>query len=192
VRGWPEHARVRGGGMALAALGPVALIVWLPGGPLGSGWARRSGTPASLLVGSTRPARSSSTSASRGGAEPLGGGFTANLSGTVKQGPGPAPGEVSVQIAASFTATVAGRLEIEIDGPAVRGGGVALRSSSVTLGSPPTPVSYHGSIVALDGNRVLANVGDAQGHRLSLQIVLAVDTATSSVTGTLAASPVSR
>jgi sulfoxide reductase heme-binding subunit YedZ len=45
----PLNARPR-----LAALGGLAafavgLLVWLPGGPLGSEWARRSGTPAALL-----------------------------------------------------------------------------------------------------------------------------------------------
>ena len=44
-----DGARVR-----LTALGGVAafglgLLLWLPGGPLGSEWARRSGTPAALL-----------------------------------------------------------------------------------------------------------------------------------------------
>ena len=34
------------------------ILLWLPGGPLGSDWARRSGTPASLL-GHASPARSS-------------------------------------------------------------------------------------------------------------------------------------
>ena len=47
----------RYGGRGRVALGAVAafvlfLLVWMPGGPLGSEWARRSGTPASLLGGS--------------------------------------------------------------------------------------------------------------------------------------------
>lgn len=47
---WPG-ASVRGRGAALGGLGAFALglLLWLPGGPLGSEWARRSGTPASLL-----------------------------------------------------------------------------------------------------------------------------------------------
>jgi predicted ferric reductase len=48
--GWPENLRVRG--TALGATGAFALflLVWLPSGPLGREWARRSGTPSSLLV----------------------------------------------------------------------------------------------------------------------------------------------
>jgi hypothetical protein len=49
VIGWPERARLR-----LAAIGTlvafvIGLAVWLPSGPLGAGWARRAGTPPSLL-----------------------------------------------------------------------------------------------------------------------------------------------
>lgn len=195
MRGWPAHARLRGGSLALTVLLPVALIVWLPGGPLGSGWARRAGTPTSLLPSSARRTPSSGTSAPgtsapRTSSEPLDEAFTAELSGTVKQEPGPVRGQIAVHIATSFTAPVAGRLEIQLDGPAVSGGGVALRSSSVSLSAPPTPASYRGSIVALAGNRLLADVSDAEGHRLSLQVVLAVNPEAGTVTGTLAASPV--
>ncbi len=47
--GWPGDLRWRGA--ALAGTGAFALfiVVWLPGGPLGSEWARRAGTPAALL-----------------------------------------------------------------------------------------------------------------------------------------------
>lgn len=58
--GWPAQAGTRAA--ALAATGGFALflLVWLPGGPLGSEWARRSGTPSSLLrakTATTRPSR---------------------------------------------------------------------------------------------------------------------------------------
>jgi sulfoxide reductase heme-binding subunit YedZ len=47
--GWPENIRIRG--VALGGTGAFSLflLLWLPSGPLGSEWARRSGTPASLL-----------------------------------------------------------------------------------------------------------------------------------------------
>jgi predicted ferric reductase len=49
ITGWPDHARVRGAALGAMAAFSLFLVLWLPGGPLGSGWARRSGTPASLL-----------------------------------------------------------------------------------------------------------------------------------------------
>jgi len=47
--GWPEGLRWRGA--ALAGTGAFGLFIalWLPGGPLGSEWARRAGTPVALL-----------------------------------------------------------------------------------------------------------------------------------------------
>ena len=53
-------ARVRGLALGGTAAFTVGLLLWLPSGPLGSEWARRSGTPASLLghssaAGSSRP-----------------------------------------------------------------------------------------------------------------------------------------
>jgi methionine sulfoxide reductase heme-binding subunit len=53
VDGWPEHARARGAALGGAAIFSAALALWLPSGPLGHDWARRSGTPASLLRQST-------------------------------------------------------------------------------------------------------------------------------------------
>ncbi len=53
LRGWPADIARRG--TALGGLGAFALflLLWLPGGPLGSEWARRSGTPTSLLPHAT-------------------------------------------------------------------------------------------------------------------------------------------
>jgi methionine sulfoxide reductase heme-binding subunit len=47
--GWPRHRRVRSVALGAAASFSLFLALWLPGGPLGSEWARRSGTPSSLL-----------------------------------------------------------------------------------------------------------------------------------------------
>jgi methionine sulfoxide reductase heme-binding subunit len=59
IAGWQEHARLRGA--ALGGVGAFALfiVLWLPSGPLGSEWARRSGTPAGLLARSHTAAKAS-------------------------------------------------------------------------------------------------------------------------------------
>lgn len=53
LRGWPANARLRGGALALAGAFALFLVLWVPSGPLGSEWARRSGTPTSLLPHAT-------------------------------------------------------------------------------------------------------------------------------------------
>jgi sulfoxide reductase heme-binding subunit YedZ len=47
--GWPGHVGIRAGALGLAVIFAGGTALWLPDGPLGSGWARRSGTPAPLL-----------------------------------------------------------------------------------------------------------------------------------------------
>ena len=48
--GWPENLGRRSVALGGAGLFALFLLVWLPGGPLGSEWPRRSGTPSSLLA----------------------------------------------------------------------------------------------------------------------------------------------
>ena len=47
--GWPENLRIRVGALGVAGAFALGLLVWLPGGPMGKGWARRAGTPTALL-----------------------------------------------------------------------------------------------------------------------------------------------
>jgi sulfoxide reductase heme-binding subunit YedZ len=49
LAGWPEHLRIRGAALGGAGAFSLFLVLWLPAGPLGSEWARRSGTPSALL-----------------------------------------------------------------------------------------------------------------------------------------------
>jgi methionine sulfoxide reductase heme-binding subunit len=49
IAGWPENLRLRSAALGGAGAFSLLLLLWLPGGPLGSEWARRSGTPSSLL-----------------------------------------------------------------------------------------------------------------------------------------------
>ena len=72
IVGWPDHLRLRVTALGGAAAFAVALVLWLPSGPLGAHWARRSGTPSSLLSPASRasaaPAASVRPSTGRGNA----------------------------------------------------------------------------------------------------------------------------
>jgi sulfoxide reductase heme-binding subunit YedZ len=47
--GWPANVGLRVGALGLAAAFSLGLVLWTPSGPLARGWARRAGTPPSLL-----------------------------------------------------------------------------------------------------------------------------------------------
>jgi len=54
ANGWPENARERVAALGATAAFALFLLLWLPSGPLGEEWARRSGTPPSLLPHATK------------------------------------------------------------------------------------------------------------------------------------------
>jgi len=56
---WHANVVLRGAAVGGAGAFSLFLALWLPGGPLGSEWARRSGTPSSLLVHSHAGSRGS-------------------------------------------------------------------------------------------------------------------------------------
>ncbi len=62
LAGWPENLRSRGAALGAAGVFSLFLALWLPSGPLGSEWPRRSGTPSSLLA---HPHASTSASGQR-------------------------------------------------------------------------------------------------------------------------------
>jgi sulfoxide reductase heme-binding subunit YedZ len=47
--GWPDQIAQRSAALGAAGVFTLGLFLWLPSGPLGKEWARRSGTPAALL-----------------------------------------------------------------------------------------------------------------------------------------------
>lgn len=49
LSGWHENVRVRNAALGATGAFGLFLALWLPSGPLGSEWARRSGTPIALL-----------------------------------------------------------------------------------------------------------------------------------------------
>jgi len=56
---WRVHPQATRLTLGTAGAFSLFLAIWLPGGPLGSEWARRSGTPAQLLQHSSPPAKDS-------------------------------------------------------------------------------------------------------------------------------------
>jgi sulfoxide reductase heme-binding subunit YedZ len=145
---------------ALGAL-PVALLIWLPQGPLAQGWAKRAGTPAHLLLASdvTKP----SAAARAPAPPPFRPPFSGYLGGTVTESSG-ASGIAEVDLSMRITGGADGRAEVLLEGTPLASGGVSVRTSRVTLGPASDPRRYRGRVVLLNGRDLRAETTDSAGH----------------------------
>jgi sulfoxide reductase heme-binding subunit YedZ len=191
--------------LALTVATPVALLAFVAAGPLSAHWARRAGTPASLLgapasrgAGATTKlaaaATTETTAATGTTARPTATPshpFTARLVGSIRQ--------TAVRNGAVIDLVLSlkggpghdrgGTLRIRLAGRPLPGGGVALVGSQVDLIPAASASDLTGTLTSLDGTRLSARVGGASGARLNLDANLHVDQRTGSVTGLLTASP---
>ena len=192
--GWPDHVGARVSAVAASVAAPIALLIWLPTGPLSSGWAKRAGTPSSL-VGAATPVSASTTSTAGSSATSGTGGlapaaFSAPVTGTAGQSQ-LGNGLVQVDLRLTLAGQPLDALDIRIDGQPLGGGGVEMTSSTVTLGTTPTPALYSGHVTALIGTSIQARVSGTRGA-LILLARLQIDPSSGSVTGTLTAQPAAR
>jgi sulfoxide reductase heme-binding subunit YedZ len=165
----PRGAAVRVGALGATAVGAVLLALWLPRGPLAHDWARRAGTPVSLLrpsaaVASTGPAR---TAASPSLHLP----FSGTARGTLRSGIG-RDGTALVDIALRMTHGSRAALDVRLQGQPLDGGGLRVARSQVTLGPPGDPARYIGRLVSLNATTLDARVRPAAGHALRVHALL--------------------
>jgi DMSO/TMAO reductase YedYZ heme-binding membrane subunit len=184
---WPKGDRRRALALSAIATALLAMVIWVAGGPLGSNWAARAGTPATLLAG-FNPAPATGGGGERAAASSLPLPFSANLAGTVSQSQPTSSGQVVVDIQAALHGGATGALEIQIKGQGVAGGGVSMTSSTVTLGPPGQPRLYQGRLRSLQGTRLLASVSTGT-DQARLDVRVAIDPTTHRLSGTLAAQP---
>lgn len=191
------RARGLGGiGTAVVLVGVIA-FAWL--GPLQPGWAARAGTPASLLGH-----RTVASAGADGGDDPsatgsaAGGGATttvppsislplsAAVTGTVTQTPASATGDASLTITLRATGADAS-MQVVLQGRTLASGGLALRAGSGVLGPAAKPDLYQGRVVSLTGARMALVMADATGARIQVTLVLTINRAAGTCTGTITA-----
>ena len=204
-----EHGRgVRAGAVALTIATPLALAIFTLAGPLQKGWARRAGTPVSLLGGSFRAASARVSAGSGSGRASAGSGsgrasaasarsgststtaaalklktpFRAHLNGTAKQTQ--EAGGAIIDLALRLSGDAHGRLRIRMAGAPLGGGGLSMTGSQVDLLADGAPV-LEGQITSLQGDQFVARVADPSGSELDLHALVSIDSNTGAVTGTL-------
>jgi hypothetical protein len=200
VAGWPQPLGPRLAGLGATVVVPVVIAAWAITGPLGSGWARKAGTPSNLLASSSSTATSGSgttSGSSSAGVPPSTAApsafgqapFSDTLQGTLVQSAPDAGGLVTVRIDTALEGAVAGRLVVTIQGRAARTEGVDLATSAVTLGPPQQPGLYSGKVTNLQGTQLVMTATDAQGASVTLTAQLQTDPSSNAVSGTLRATP---
>lgn len=182
ARASPAQPELKAAAVAVTGAAVVALVVFTLAGPLARGWARRSGTPASLLP----VAGSTSQVASRSGTRALQAPFRAQLAGSVQQGSASGGVAAVIEIRTTMSGGARGTLRVRISGTPLPNGGVSMTSSRVTLGPPSTPGLYRGQIVALQGTNFAARLSSPAGRTLELRANLRIDSSRS-VTGVVSA-----
>lgn len=178
--------------MAVAA---AMLAIWLPQGPLAHGWARRAGTPLSLLIpkGTLAAARPTTTATTQPVREVQADAQQAPISGEARgafrEGVD-GNGTALVDIALALSSPEHRRIDVRIAGAPQPGGGVALERSQVTFGPPQDPARYVGRLVALDGSSMEARLRPLRGRALDLHADLLIDQGSGSAHGQVTVRPV--
>lgn len=163
-----------------ALLVPVALAVWYEQGPAKHGWAARAGTPVRLRASARVVGQVVTVSAP---VPPHS--FTTHVSGTIRQH-ATADGRERVVISLRLAGDPGGAIRLDLRGQPL-GGGVSLDASGVSFVPATTRAVYLGSVTALDGNLVGAQVRDAAGDHLDLTLALSLDAGAGTARGVVRA-----
>src|SRR5439155_2546210 len=162
---------------AAAVLGavavPIGVLVWARSGPLRAGWAARAGTPSHLLR-SAATAWSKRALASVSSVSLPSRPFTATLRGALRE-----TRDSRDRVVVSIDATARGggfegRVHVALRGAPLQGGGVEMIDSVVGLLPTGAPTWFSGNVQGLDGQRILADVTDANGDSLRLLLDLRI------------------
>lgn len=166
ARGWVTAVAGR---RAVALLGtvvaPIAVVLWTVSGPLHAGWAKRAGTPASLLGRSTPQLTVP---------------FTSRFSGTQSERRLAGSHLVTVVMKGTFSG---GTFEVTLTGEPLDQG-VELTGSRVTVGLLGNPAQYRGEVTTLKGDTIVSTLRDQSGRSVTMTVDLPA-AAGSSIAGTV-------
>ncbi|HEX4680399.1 MAG TPA: ferric reductase-like transmembrane domain-containing protein [Gaiellaceae bacterium] len=178
-------AGVRFAGAAAALVVPVAVVWWYESGPAQGGWARRAGTPVSLLASSRTTTRTATASVKRVSLPRTR--FSATLTGSEKE-TNRADGLLDVVIRGRVHGGAGGTFRLDLRGQPLQGG-VSMTASGISYVPAGTQAVYLGSVTSLSGRSVIVDVATASGARLQLSFGLNINAQSGVVTGTMDATP---
>jgi hypothetical protein len=169
VAGW-RLARTHPGPARKALIGaavvvPLATIVFVATGPLRPGWARRAGTPVSLLG-----ARQTTSSLSTGAPATS---SSAPFTGQVRQARGPAQGQVTITVDGRTSGSAPRSVTVVLHG-IPDGAGIAMASGTVLLGGTGQDPAGEGPVTHLDDHQLTAVLHGSGSQRETAQLHLVI------------------
>ena len=180
---------VRSGSPALQlTAGAVTLLLvvligtWYRSGPARHGWAARAGTPASLLKTASASSAAQLAATTKTSVRSVSA-FEGDLAGRMSSSGPDSAGDAAIAIALAVRGREPGVVRLTLWGTALETGGLAMSRSQVSFDDVASGVVLNGSIVGLEGNRVVADVTSQSGMTLRLTMVLQIDSGTGTVAG---------
>jgi Ferric reductase like transmembrane component len=155
-------SRVVSAGASIAIA--LAVVGWMVVEPMRAGWARKAGTPSTLLATSGSIAGRSGND--RAVSIPIP--FSSAARGTISESGGVQGQRATVAIDVALPGARGARLRVVIVGTALDGGGVRMDNGTVQLGPAGTPDLYRGVVTSLSGTNVAATASGRDGTRISL------------------------
>ena len=164
----------------------VVIVAWYRTGPARHGWAARAGTPTSLLAqgGRSPSVRQLASSSAR-----LSSPFDGTVVGRMSTSGPDSFGDAAVAIALAERSAHPGLVNLTLWGSALDGGGLAMRTSEAAFRPASGSTSYTGTVVGLDGTRVVVDLESSAGDRLRMEFRLRIEPRTQSVSGTVHTTP---
>jgi len=177
---------LRATGATAALLVPLAIGLWFEAGPAQHGWAKRAGTPATLLARRSQTVLTAVRTPPKVALPTTS--FSSTMRGRITE-TNDASGLVNVELAGTLTGRPGGAVRIDLRGEPL-GGGVTMTASGVSYVPRGTRTVYTGSVTTLAGQEVVALVSVGADHRLRLDFRLSIAARSGTVSGTVAGTPV--
>ena len=180
VMGIPKQFETRrAAAYAALVLGPMALLVWLPLGPLAPGWSQKAGTPPALL------GLDGGRSTGKSQQAKFDAGFSGPLEGTIRRQRGGR--SFDVDLAMEFTGSPSGVAGVRLKGRLTAGGGTDFTQGRASLGPASRPSLYSGPVKSIQNGNLHAMVADSSGRYLNVTIALKISG--EAISGIIAAQP---
>lgn len=184
ARGATHDRLIRTVGAVATVAVVIGISIWTISGPMQAGWARKAGTPASLLGQDQSAEPSDGAASTTTGATGFVPPFSATIAGTAQQTGTTVGAAATITLDGTATGGASGRVVVVINGRVSSGGGVQMQSSTVTMGPDGDPTRYSGSISQLRGTSITATMTGA-GTSFTAQIDIQFDSTGARFTGTL-------